>query len=269
MYLLIDIGNTRIKIGLARQGCATREATTLAYAHHEIHHLQTWLHNQAGILTGAYGVCVADTAVREQVEQYLDELTIRATWLTGADPFPLLLNGYEHPHLLGADRWLSAIGLLHQADTHAHSFVHASFGTATTVDSILFNENQQHHDFEGGVILPGPQLMGQALALNTAQLNVGTSNVDIFPKHTQSAISTGITAAQVGAVMRQWLFTYEHSPSVPWLFGSGGASAMVREELEHAFAQQISQLSVPEAHLIWCDTPTLDGLASMAYYRHP
>src|SRR3546814_3488501 len=57
--------------------------------------------------------------------------------------------------------------------------------------------------FYGGLILPGPALMRSALATGTANLPEANAPFAAYPTHTHQAISSGIAAAQAGALLRQ------------------------------------------------------------------
>ncbi len=54
--------------------------------------------------------------------------------------------------------------------------------------------------FLGGLILPGPQLMRQALSAGTAGVRTLTGQVQDFPRATGDAVETGIWRALTGAV---------------------------------------------------------------------
>lgn len=258
MYILIDIGNTRVKLGLVEANSATRLPLTLACPHTDLSPIATWLSQHLTHATGAIGVNVASEALAAQVQALLHAHAIPTIhWQTGNTPYQALQNRYQHPELLGADRWVSAIGLQAHASTRA--FLHVSVGTATTIDAIL--PYRGAHEFKGGLILPGPQLMQHALNQNTARLEAEHGVIQDFPDHTAAAISSGIAAAQAGAVVRQWLITHQAAGHAPLLFCSGGGKALVEDELHQAFARmrQLTALALPEP--LWFDTPTLDGLA--------
>lgn len=259
MYVLVDIGNTRVKLGLVDTNSRTRLPLTLACPHTDLSPIGTWLaQHLTQTATGAIGVNVASEALAAQVQALLHAHGIpNIHWQTGDTPYQRLKNRYQHPERLGADRWVSAIGL--QAHAPATAFLHVSFGTATTVDAVLPCDGA--HEFKGGLILPGPQLMQHALSHNTARLGAEDGALQDFPDHTSAAISSGIAAAQAGAVLRQWLITHQATGHAPRVFCSGGGKPLVEDELHQSFARirQLTALSLPDP--LWFDTPTLDGLA--------
>ena len=109
--------------------------------------------------------------------------------------------------------------------------------------------------FEGGLILPGPALMRQSLAQGTANLPLASGAGNDFPKDTLQAISTGVVAAQAGAVWRQCQVAEKHYGCAPVLFVSGGGwpevEAEVRKLLGHLKIRFLAN-------------PVLDGLARVA-----
>lgn len=261
MYVLVDIGNTRVKLGLLPAGRPQRLPLTLACPHTDLSPIATWLTEHAPHATGAIGVNVASEALAAQLQALLHAHHLPTIqWQTGDTPCRTLSNHYQQPDRLGPDRWVSAIGL--QVHASQQAFVHVSFGTATTADSLL--PTATGHSFMGGLILPGPQLMQHALSLNTARLEDTTGELLDFPHHTAAAMSSGIAAAQAGAVLRQWLVTQHAAKQPTLLFCSGGGRHLVEDELNQTLhrMQQLMPLSLPQP--VWFDTPTLDGLAILA-----
>lgn len=262
MTLLIDIGNTRLKIGYATAKGTRLVSQTLALAHSEWQQLLPWLKAQGLAPKHALGISVSSLALTSQVTQLLESIGCQARWLDATTSCDFLLNGYEYPERLGADRWLALIGILAtQAHQPARPIVHASFGTATTVDTVL---PRKIATFVGGVILPGPQLMYDALALNTEQLRSDLGVLQAFPTNTQSAISSGINAAQTGAVLQQWLQTLHQRHGTPLLVCSGGGWPLVQEHMQKTYAEQLRLLHLAAEPIHWQATPVLDGLAYLA-----
>src|SRR5690606_35880849 len=118
--------------------------------------------------------------------------------------------------------------------------------------------------FEGGIILPGPELMLQSLANGTAGLPYAERDSVMHPRNTHAAISSGIAAAQAGAVLRQWRAAIELLGEAPQLFCTGGAWARVSGEVAAALARAQADLGLPACGPQWLDAPVLDGLAGLA-----
>lgn len=270
MTLLIDIGNTRIKLGYANAEGQRQTPHTVALAHSDLDQLLPWLKQHSLLPQRALGIYVSSNALAKRVEQQLALIGCVVHWLDATISCPLLQNTYERPELLGADRWLALIGILAQQQTHAkRPMVHASFGTATTVDTVLPATLNDIAQFIGGLILPGPKLMYDALTLNTAMLGKGIGAIESFPTNTRAAISSGVSAAQSGAVIRQWQLTWQKRYGTPILVCSGGGWELIQAEVTNAHAQQLSLLNLALEPVLWQPTPVLDGLSYMTTIYHP
>ncbi len=105
-----------------------------------------------------------------------------------------VVNGYDNPAQLGADRWAALIGA---RGLHAGPALVVMAGTATTVDCL-----DAQGVFRGGLILPGLDLMRRSLARNTAGLPEACGGYRVLPTNTDDAIVSGCIAATVGAIER-------------------------------------------------------------------
>lgn len=264
MNLLIDIGNTRIKFGYALANGTHLPHQTLAVTASELAQLTPWLTQHNLHPKRALIISVASPEIEQRVLSLLHAIHCEAIWLNSLSHCPLLHNGYDHPEQLGADRWFALIGVLQPHLATTRPLIHASFGTATTIDTVLPATSTKRAVFSGGLILPGPQLMYESLATKTAKLGYGIGDIDFFPSNTRAAISTGIAGAQAGAVMRQWQLVYELQIGAPLLICSGGGWELVQQEVERAHAYQRRQLALPAECIYYQPTPVLDGLAYMA-----
>lgn len=247
MKLLLDIGNSRIKFAtLADDGLDIYEPLAVTSDCHA--RLQQLIRPVADGLTACVASSVASQALNGAIEQTLAPLPIH--WARSQREAGGIVNGYPDPTQLGVDRWVSMLGLAHQFAQPHPPLVLASFGTATTIDT-LSPENR----FEGGLILPGITMMHQALARGTANLPESRGAIDAFPTSTVSAISSGVVAAQVGAVARQVMFTGERFRQTPMLCVTGGA----RDTLTQALAASLPGHEIRELpHVV------LEGLRVLA-----
>jgi type III pantothenate kinase len=105
-------------------------------------------------------------------------------------------NGYDNPAQLGADRWAALIGA---RSRHEGPCLVVNAGTATTIDVL----SAQGH-FEGGLILPGLDLMRLSLARGTAGLPQARGVFAQRPTNTDDAIESGCLAATLGAIERMF-----------------------------------------------------------------
>jgi type III pantothenate kinase len=224
-FLVIDIGNTRLKWGLYAQ--AHPGAELLAHGAVVLEdidylwevHWKNLMHKPESML----GCVVAGEAIKRRVEEQLIEgwrLTPR--WVSASVQGGGVVNGYEHPQRLGADRWAAIIGARQRAlrlsIQDPPPVLAVMVGTAVTVDAV-----DQYGRFLGGLILPGFGLMYRALESGTAGLKVPTGEVSDFPTNTSDALMSGGTDAIAGAIERSMRRLRLHSGREPLLIMSGGA----------------------------------------------
>lgn len=202
MLLLIDAGNTRIKWGITAD-TQTGTVTPVwlhagAVRHAELNTLPAcW----AGLqITRIWFSNVAGAALQAQLDQLFQTCLpgLVARRLTSTASCAGLRNGYRLPAQLGSDRFAAAIAA--HAIYPGRALIVATCGTATTIDAI-----NPDGIFLGGMILPGLQLMAQALAKNTAQLPQVAESLSLlqpFADNTDQAIVSGCIHAQVGAIMQ-------------------------------------------------------------------
>jgi type III pantothenate kinase len=219
MILVIDAGNSRMKWGVAGShgwhvlgAVSNSEIGTLA--------LRDWQNLPRP--TRAVGVNVAGEATRVRIEAQLGRFRLVPEWLSASAAAAGVVNGYERPDQLGADRWVSLIAarrrILNAGDATPAVVVNA--GTAVTVDAL-----DADGVFRGGVILPGLRLMLRALADNTSALRVAPGAYRDFPTSTPDALYSGALHAVCGAIE---LMRYRLSPEVSIkCFIAGGAAAEV------------------------------------------
>lgn len=223
MLLLIDAGNTRIKWGVIRGEAWIGEG---ALAHAEVAALADIVARHPG-LRRIVGTNVAGPAVAAAIAVALCGVGSAPQWIHASAERCGVRNRYDDPARLGADRWVALIGAraLHRA---ACLVVNA--GTATTVDILATSG-----DFDGGIILPGEDLMRRALAGNTAQLPFAEGRYVEAPRNTADAIVSGCRNAQAGAIERMFR-QIAHLAGARCLL-SGGAAPQLEELLGIPFSR--------------------------------
>lgn len=272
--LLVDAGNTRVKFGWMWQKHGVRETATLALGHTELERLPAWLAQLPAKPKHGLGVSVAKAELVSALEACLKQhLGLSMKWLRSCAQAAHILNLYDVPEQLGHDRWVALIGLSTQASSPA---VLASFGTATTIDTLgpeytpsslergSAAKQATARNFEGGLILPGPELMRQSLASGTAGLPYALGDSVAFPRNTHSAINSGIAAAQAGAVIRQWRYALDVLKVTPTLYCTGGGWPLVAAEVSACLARTQGDMGLTPVAPQWLEAPVLDGLAVMA-----
>ena len=220
--LAIDVGNTRLKWALYE---APRPGAVL------LAHGAEFLENIDKLCDGPWatlaaprrmiGCAVAADAVKRRVEEQMEELwDVPAQWVVANAEEAGIVNGYDHPTRLGADRWVAMIGARHRmlAEGASRPMVVVMVGTAVTVEAI-----DAQGRCLGGFILPGHGIMLRALESGTAGLHVPTGDVREFPTNTSDALTSGGTFAIAGAIERMVHHVRRHCAAEPVCYMTGGA----------------------------------------------
>ncbi|MEO1497164.1 MAG: type III pantothenate kinase [Planctomycetota bacterium] len=238
MLLAVDVGNSRIKFGLfttpgdcvkgAGAGGLPIAAATLRGPTESVAisvpsiaggELSDWLER-----VGAAAPTVAIASVCPPSA----EVVVGAL---NASPEPMMLTARDTPievHLdeperVGIDR-LVAAAAANRLRREATPAIVIDIGTAITVD-LLSGDGA----FQGGAILPGPTLAGNALAERTALLpEVHPGELDASPDavgvDTETAMLAGLFWATVGALRELIARQRDRLTKAPQVFLTGGAS---------------------------------------------
>lgn len=199
--LLFDVGNTRLKWGLLEN---KRISKSGSITHEKLHEsgfspLTTRLpRNVDRVLASNVAGHTFATRLSGVIGIHCD----REVHFARAEGNAFgLTNSYRHPRRIGVDRWVAMIGA--RAEFRSAVCV-VDAGTAMTIDAV--DRAGQHL---GGLIVPGLQLMGNALHANTSDLPPGkraaantTSGMNFFAKTTEGALQKGAMTAVCGAVER-------------------------------------------------------------------
>ncbi|MEY3201732.1 MAG: hypothetical protein RIR70_1282 [Pseudomonadota bacterium] len=222
--LLFDAGNTRLKWGI-KQGDAWLAQGVLDYdsleewpAHWPTNWPQDWAPTHSPAI--AFGVNVAGPNRGALIEKALAQAGLATHFFKAEAARCGLTNLYREPAQLGADRFAALIGA---RALHPGPLLVVCAGTATTIDHV-----DAEGYFQGGLILPGLQMMRESLAHGTAGLPLATGPFVDWPRSTDEAIMAGCLAAQVGAVMQMW----QRLPDTPdrlCLLCGGAAASLVMQ----------------------------------------
>lgn len=218
MLLCIDCGNTRIKWGmhdgqhwLVQGAVGLREVDALASVL-ATQPCPSWI----------VACNVANEETVAAIELMARNRGLPVNWTASCARQCGVTNAYEDPAQLGADRWAALIGARH---VHGGACVVVNAGTATTVDVL-----DAAGIFQGGLILPGIDLMRSALARDTARLTLATGHFTPLPRNTADAIVSGSLSATLGAIARM----FAHVAVVPGAkcVLSGGAAGSLQALLD-------------------------------------
>lgn len=187
MYLLLDIGNTREKAALIKNG----KVSALP---------QLAPDNLATLpIKAVYFASVSSPERLADIKQQLglDHLPWRQVHSDAQAGG--VTNIYHHPESLGVDRWLAMLGA--QLLWPAQSFLIVDAGTAVTLDWL--NIDGMHR---GGWIVPGLRMQQQAVVSNTAKvINSEVFNGRLAPgDDTITCLQNGCLAAVLGAIRLAW-----------------------------------------------------------------
>ena len=212
--LCIDSGNTRLKWGLREGGVWLQQGVASAAEPGAL----------PAVAERVVACNVGGLVPRNAIEALAARTGVAVEWVRAQPAQCGVTNGYEHPDQLGADRWAALIGAraLHRGDCLV-----VMCGTATTIDLLGADGN-----FHGGLIVPGLDLMRDALARGTADLPATAGTFVDQPRNTFDAIASGAVQATVGAIER--MFRQLDVTRDPLCLISGGAAGAVPPRLTFA-----------------------------------
>ncbi len=194
MILAIDAGNSRVKWGWhdgrAWNSLATVSLIEFAAANHDINPFAATHADPAQIIISN----VAGDAAHQLIVNWTSIFEAEPHWLHGELERCGVRSAYEHPGQLGPDRWAALVAA---RALQSGACLVVNSGTATTID-VLSAEGV----FEGGLILPGVDLMRFVLHEHTGRLPLQEGRFQGTPRNTIDAIESGCWHAQAGAVER-------------------------------------------------------------------
>ena len=162
MILAIDAGNSRVKWGWHDGSGWTSLATVslieFAASNHDINPFAATHANPERIIISN----VAGEAAHQLIVNWTSIFEAEPHWLHGEAERCGVKSRYEAPEQLGPDRWAALVAA---RALHAGPCVVVNSGTATTIDVLAADGT-----FEGGLILPGVELMRFVLHEHTGRL---------------------------------------------------------------------------------------------------
>ena len=224
MILVIDVGNTRLKWAwLTSTGLSDQQAVVHRDAKPGIWTAALFESGQKPrrvLVSNVAGPVMAKNLTRLTKKVF----RVKIEFVTAAEEFQGLHNGYLDPRLLGADRWLALIGAWTMARS-ALCVVDA--GTAVKVDSV--DSNGQHL---GGLIAPGIHMMREVLLGKTSDIAKAAeqstpSLAGILANNTLGAVSRGAVFALAGLADRAAEVIEQSTGIKPKLFITGGDAGMI------------------------------------------
>ena len=241
LYLLFDVGNTRLKWAAVESTQKPSERQKKLWAYSGSINTKSLSSPELRAELSDYIAktlpkpdaigfsCVAGQGAIENLKSLFPQWSdIEWKEITGASTFQGMRTLYQDPSKLGSDRWAAVIGA--RALSSVNTLV-VNAGTATTID--LLGANGVHY---GGWILPGITLMAQTLSSNTANLpNVEKieSLSTLKPAlTTDEGIEQGIFACQVGAISIAEQYAKNNNIQIDLVVLTGGNANLIGAHLE-------------------------------------
>lgn len=274
MILFIDMGNSRCKWVVTDQKNGLDWLESGSWDNHDFldTHWKTMLRmlsrkNFAGkTIEQVFISSVASQEIKQQVSEWFESvLDITPVFAQSQEQYEgqhSLINSYPTPKALGVDRWLAMIGALEVVNNDkaaSKSFAVIDAGTAITLD--LVNERGQHL---GGHIVPGHNLMQQALLGDTGQIawsarqdNLKASDEQWIGQNTQQAVELGClqaSQAYVQSVVSRMKSVYD----VDRIYFTGGDGKILMDLLQ----------DIDKQDLIFSDDLVLQGLYHWSQNNH-
>jgi type III pantothenate kinase len=221
VILCVDAGNTATKIALVDAGVVARRASLPARA--PAREIERALRRVAkGARVDGAGLSSVRPSVDATIARAIERITGEAP-LTVSHRSRLPIGiAVERPAALGADRLCAAVGALGNRGRHA---IVIDAGTAVTVDLVT------DRVFRGGVILPGPALMLDAMARHAARLPELAPR-PLFPagalNRTDRSMRWGAGLAASGGIVAAVVELERRAGRrMPRVLTGGGAAALV------------------------------------------
>ena len=224
MYLLIDIGNTRIKWQYRDEKNVISSNSVLVENFMDID--LTEIKSLKKVIVSNVNHSVVLDKVKENLSHF-DCLIIEVT----SESNEYLINDYTDQLTLGVDRWLTAMGAW---KIYGKDLIVINAGTAITIDLIQIDQKRNAH-FSGGMILPG-------IAISLGILNNSTNLIDTeigqsqYPSlNTKDAVTTGILTSIQGAVN----LVCKKLPSDLPILLTGGDADLIYDQSEEDWKSRI------------------------------
>ncbi|XOJ89659.1 type III pantothenate kinase [Methylophilaceae bacterium Uisw_097] len=224
MFLLMDIGNTRIKWQYRDEKNVISSNSVLVENFIDID--LTEIKSLKKVIVSNVNHSVVLDKVKENLSHF-DSLIIEVT----SDSNEYLINDYTDQSTLGVDRWLTAMGAW---KIYGEDLIVINAGTAITIDLIQIDQKRNAH-FSGGMILPG-------IAISLGILNNSTNLIDTeigqsqYPSlNTKDAVTTGILTSIQGAVN----LVCKKLPSDLPILLTGGDADLIYDQSEEDWKSKI------------------------------
>ena len=185
MNLYLDIGNTAVKYGLFAEGRLKRLGMSLNYDIPKIIRICSCggAHNYKNVIISS----VVPELTKKSVDLFRKSKST-SLWIVGVNIPLKIKHKYHNYNKLGKDRAVNIYGALKK---YKLPLLVLDFGTALKADYI-----SKQGVFEGGLIIPGPEISFQALlsraALLPKNMRLPEKSVSLLGKNTLDCMKAGI-----------------------------------------------------------------------------
>lgn len=219
--LLFDLGNSRMKVALYEKGKIQRVATHQYKSKADLVACIEQLNLSPdkiilASVTRQYWLDTVNEACERKWGLKPIELTTRVSCCD-------ITNLYDSPEQLGIDRWAVIIAGYRLA---AGAALVVDCGSATTADIV----NEQG-EYLGGAIIPGAELMKDALNSKTVDIVTGNGHLDTLSPglNTMNCVNLGAVQAQCGFIDRMCLMAKQVTATdkIRVILTGGGASELL------------------------------------------
>lgn len=251
MLLAIDIGNTNIEFGIFQDGKlegSFRMGTNRDITSDEVGLLACQFFANSGFdRKQVEDVIIASVvpqvmySIANAVRKYFNNKT---PLVVGENIFANILNLYDHPREVGADRIIAAVAAYHK---YGGPVIVVDFGTATTFDAV-----GQDGEYLGGAIFPGIKISMEALFSNTAKLpRVELVRPEqVIGKNTVTSLQSGAVYGYVGAVANILAHMRKELGEDTKVVATGGLARLIGEQAE-LFAAIDRTLTLDGLHIVY------------------
>lgn len=188
MNLIVDLGNTAVKVALFDQGViVTKEKFSTKKSHEDLNH---WLTENAKKFSATIISSVVNST---DLIELIDSSTLLE--LTEKTNLPFK-NSYNTPETLGKDRLANAAAMW--ALNKSKNSLSIDFGTCIKYDLIT-----SKGEYIGGAISPGIRMRFKALNTFTDKLPLldTPQNFNLIGKETKSSLNTGVMYGVINEII--------------------------------------------------------------------
>ena len=221
--LVIDIGNSRIKAA-QWQHDAWQNYVAQLYQPSDIQKQLDKLFMNSPVQPVAIS-CVVDALKAPINEWFVSRWAVTPVFLSSVSHQAGVSNGYAIPESLGVDRWLAMLAAYHKFKS---AVCVIDCGTAVTLDVV--DSEGQH---QGGLIMPGLQLMRASLIMNASDIADLSGEVQELANNTGDAVKSGCLRLLASGLDRL-VQEQQHKFKNIKLVMTGGDSELVMRNMQSA-----------------------------------